>query len=106
MGASVDCSTPMRVTGRGCGLLVSPPVFAAILRGEIGEIAPVTLATPAQLVGRVDPASPRVRYHRASWRDHQDGMWRPSPAADASNGEQLGRVSCQWWVESIFIDPS
>jgi transposase len=54
----------LRVPGIG-------PVFAAILRAEIGEIAPVPLATPAQLVGRVDPASSRVRYHRASWRDHQ-----------------------------------
>ena len=68
-GAAAGCWYRPRCSPRSCG-------------GEIGEIAPVPLATPAQLVGRVDPASSRVRYHRASWRDHQDGMWRPSPAAD------------------------
>jgi hypothetical protein len=38
---------------------------------------PLRRAGAAGQLGRVDPAAPRVRHHRAPRADHQDGMWRP-----------------------------
>ena len=55
------------------------PTFAAVFVAEIGDIEPVRPPGEAVLLGRADPAPPRVRHHGAPRADHEDGMWRPQP---------------------------
>ena len=60
------------------------PVLAAVIIAEIGDVHPVQERGPAVLVGRADPAAPRVRHQGDPRACHQAGL------ADAALGADRG----------------